>query len=38
MAARADYWNHNVTARDLLPGVRYHRHLLFRCSLRWTKP
>jgi len=25
-------------ARDLLPGVRYRRHLLFRYSLTWTKP
>jgi SAM-dependent methyltransferase len=25
-------------ARRLLPGVRYHRHLLFRYSLRWSKP
>jgi ubiquinone/menaquinone biosynthesis C-methylase UbiE len=26
------------TARDLLPGVRYRRHLLWRYSLRWDKP
>jgi ubiquinone/menaquinone biosynthesis C-methylase UbiE len=25
-------------AHRLLPGVRYHRHLLFRYSLRWSKP
>jgi SAM-dependent methyltransferase len=25
-------------ARRLLPGVRYRRHLLWRYSLRWTKP
>jgi SAM-dependent methyltransferase len=28
----------HVTARDLLPGVRYRRHLLWRYSLRWRKP
>lgn len=27
-----------VTARRLLPGVRYRRHLLWRYSLLWTKP
>ncbi len=27
-----------ATARDLLPGVRYRRHLLWRYSLRWRKP
>jgi ubiquinone/menaquinone biosynthesis C-methylase UbiE len=26
------------TARRLLPGVRYRRHLLWRYSLRWDKP
>jgi ubiquinone/menaquinone biosynthesis C-methylase UbiE len=26
------------TARRLLPGVRYRRHLLWRYSLLWTKP
>jgi SAM-dependent methyltransferase len=25
-------------ARDLLPGVRYRRHLLWRYSLTWTRP
>ena len=25
-------------AHRLLPGVRYHRHLLFRYSLLWSKP
>lgn len=25
-------------AGDLLPGVRYRRHLLWRYSLTWTKP
>jgi ubiquinone/menaquinone biosynthesis C-methylase UbiE len=28
----------HATARDLLPGVRYRRHLLWRYSLRWRKP
>ena len=28
----------HATARDVLPGVRYRRHLLWRYSLRWTKP
>jgi ubiquinone/menaquinone biosynthesis C-methylase UbiE len=27
-----------ATARRLLPGVRYRRHLLWRYSLLWTKP
>jgi ubiquinone/menaquinone biosynthesis C-methylase UbiE len=27
-----------ATARDVLPGVRYRRHLLWRYSLRWRKP
>ena len=27
-----------ATARRLLPGVRYRRHLLFRYSLLWRKP
>jgi len=27
-----------ATASDLLPGVRYRRHLLSRYSLRWKKP
>jgi SAM-dependent methyltransferase len=27
-----------ATARRLLPGVRYRRHLLWRYSLRWDKP
>jgi ubiquinone/menaquinone biosynthesis C-methylase UbiE len=27
-----------VTARSLLPGVRYRRHLLWRYSLLWRKP
>jgi ubiquinone/menaquinone biosynthesis C-methylase UbiE len=27
-----------TTARRLLPGVRYRRHLLWRYSLLWTKP
>jgi hypothetical protein len=27
-----------ATARRLLPGVRYRRHLLFRYSLVWRKP
>ena len=26
------------TARRVLPGVRYRRHLLWRCSLLWNKP
>jgi hypothetical protein len=26
------------TARRVLPGVRYRRHLLWRYSLRWDKP
>jgi ubiquinone/menaquinone biosynthesis C-methylase UbiE len=26
------------TAKTLLPGVRYHRHLLWRYSLLWRKP
>ena len=25
-------------AEDLLPGVRYRRHLLWRYSLTWTRP
>jgi hypothetical protein len=25
-------------AHRLLPSVRYHRHLLFRYSLLWSKP
>jgi SAM-dependent methyltransferase len=25
-------------ARSVLPGVRFRRHLLWRCSLVWTKP
>jgi ubiquinone/menaquinone biosynthesis C-methylase UbiE len=28
----------HATARDVLPGVRYRRHLLWRYSLRWRKP
>jgi ubiquinone/menaquinone biosynthesis C-methylase UbiE len=28
----------HATARDILPGVRYRRHLLWRYSLRWRKP
>ena len=38
-------WPPPVTYADMrriatqeLPGVRYRRHLLFRCSLAWTKP
>jgi ubiquinone/menaquinone biosynthesis C-methylase UbiE len=27
-----------ATASTLLPGVRYRRHLLWRCSLLWSKP
>jgi ubiquinone/menaquinone biosynthesis C-methylase UbiE len=27
-----------AVARETLPGVRYHRHLLWRYSLLWTKP
>ena len=27
-----------ATARRLLPGVRYRRHLLWRYSLLWRKP
>jgi len=27
-----------AVARDVLPGVRYRRHLLWRYSLRWRKP
>ncbi len=27
-----------ATARSLLPGVRYRRHLLWRYSLLWRKP
>jgi ubiquinone/menaquinone biosynthesis C-methylase UbiE len=27
-----------ATARRLLPGVRYRRHLMWRYSLRWRKP
>jgi ubiquinone/menaquinone biosynthesis C-methylase UbiE len=27
-----------ATARSLLPGVRYRRHLLWRYSMLWTKP
>src|SRR5581483_11107136 len=27
-----------ATARDVLPGVRYRRHLMWRYSLRWRKP
>ncbi|MGH3258403.1 MAG: class I SAM-dependent methyltransferase [Streptosporangiaceae bacterium] len=27
-----------ATADTLLPGVRYHRHLLWRYSLLWSKP
>jgi SAM-dependent methyltransferase len=27
-----------TAARETLPGVRYHRHLLWRYSLLWTKP
>jgi hypothetical protein len=27
-----------ATARRLLPGVRYRRHLLWRYSLLWSKP
>jgi 2-polyprenyl-3-methyl-5-hydroxy-6-metoxy-1,4-benzoquinol methylase len=26
------------TAERVLPGVRYRRHVLWRCSLTWTKP
>ena len=33
---RASFWNH--TARRLLPGARYRRHLLWRYSLLWAKP
>jgi ubiquinone/menaquinone biosynthesis C-methylase UbiE len=28
----------HATAREVLPGVRYRRHLLWRYSLRWRKP
>jgi ubiquinone/menaquinone biosynthesis C-methylase UbiE len=28
----------HAIARDVLPGVRYRRHLLWRYSLRWRKP
>jgi SAM-dependent methyltransferase len=28
----------HATAWDVLPGVRYRRHLLWRYSLRWRKP
>ncbi len=28
----------HATARDVLPGVRYRRHLLWRYSLCWRKP
>jgi ubiquinone/menaquinone biosynthesis C-methylase UbiE len=28
----------HATARQVLPGVRYRRHLLWRYSLRWRKP
>jgi SAM-dependent methyltransferase len=28
----------HATARAVLPGVRYRRHLLWRYSLRWRKP
>jgi 2-polyprenyl-3-methyl-5-hydroxy-6-metoxy-1,4-benzoquinol methylase len=32
-------WGHaRRTARRILPGVRYRRHLLWRYSLVWTKP
>ena len=35
----AGQWNHNVRlAEGLLPGMRYRRHLLWRYSIRWTKP
>jgi hypothetical protein len=27
-----------AAAREVLPGVRYRRHLLWRYSLVWTKP
>jgi hypothetical protein len=28
----------HAAARDVLPGVRYRRHLLWRYSLLWRKP
>lgn len=33
-----DYGEVRAIARQVLPGVVYRRHLLFRYSLRWTKP
>jgi hypothetical protein len=44
MTAQARRWNHNlhyhplILDAELLPGVRYRRHLLWRYSLVWTKP
>ncbi|HEX3965006.1 MAG TPA: class I SAM-dependent methyltransferase [Trebonia sp.] len=38
MAPGMTWGQARATARNVLPGVRYRRHLLWRYSLQWTKP